>query len=234
MRIAPGTGQWKINDRTLDEYFPNKVHQQLINEPFVTLGAEEQFDVIARISGGGVTGQAGRAAPGHRQGADPGRPGEPPGAQAGRLPDQGRAGQGAQEGRPEEGPQGAAVLQALVSRRRRVANCVERHGAGYMGRLFGTDGVRGVAGSELTAGLAMSLAAAATDVLAGTGAFARARDAHRRPVAVVGRDPRASGEFLEAAVVAGLAASGVDVLRLGVIPTPAVAYLTAELAPTSA
>jgi phosphoglucosamine mutase len=98
-----------------------------------------------------------------------------------------------------------------------------------MGRLFGTDGVRGVAGSELTAGLAMSLAAAATDVLAGTGAFARAEDAHRRPVAVVGRDPRASGEFLEAAVVAGLAASGVDVLRLGVIPTPAVAYLTAEL-----
>jgi phosphoglucosamine mutase len=98
-----------------------------------------------------------------------------------------------------------------------------------MGRLFGTDGVRGVAGSELTAGLAMSLAAAATDVLAGTGAFARAQDARRSPVAVVGRDPRASGEFLEAAVVAGLAASGVDVLRLGVIPTPAVAYLTAEL-----
>jgi phosphoglucosamine mutase len=98
-----------------------------------------------------------------------------------------------------------------------------------MGRLFGTDGVRGVAGSELSAGLAMSLAAAATDVLAGTGAFARAQDAHRRPVAVVGRDPRASGEFLEAAVVAGLAASGVDVLRLGVIPTPAVAYLTAAL-----
>jgi phosphoglucosamine mutase len=98
-----------------------------------------------------------------------------------------------------------------------------------MGRLFGTDGVRGVAGSELTAGLAMSLAAAATDVLAGTGAFARAQDARRSPVAVVGRDPRASGEFLEAAVVAGLAASGVDVLRLGVIPTPAVAYLTAAL-----
>jgi phosphoglucosamine mutase len=98
-----------------------------------------------------------------------------------------------------------------------------------MGRLFGTDGVRGIAGSELTAGLAMDLASAAAGVLAGTGAFAGARDAHRRPVAVVGRDPRASGEFLEAAVVAGLAGSGVDVLRLGVIPTPAVAYLTAEL-----
>jgi small subunit ribosomal protein S9 len=59
VRIAPGSGQWKINDRTLEEYFPNKVHQQLISEPFVTLGAEEQFDVIARITGGGVTGQAG-------------------------------------------------------------------------------------------------------------------------------------------------------------------------------
>jgi phosphoglucosamine mutase len=66
----------------------------------------------------------------------------------------------------------------------------------------------------------MDLAAAAASVLGVAG---------RRPVAVVGRDPRASGEFLEAAVVAGLAASGVDVLRLGVVPTPAVAYLTPEL-----
>lgn len=98
-----------------------------------------------------------------------------------------------------------------------------------MGRLFGTDGVRGVAGRDLTAGLAMNVAAAAADVLDGMGAFAAARAAGRRPAAVVGRDPRASGEFLEAAVVAGLASSGVDVLRLGVVPTPAVAYLTADL-----
>jgi small subunit ribosomal protein S9 len=59
VRIVPGSGQWRINDRTLEEFFPNKVHQQLISEPFVNLGAENQFDVIARISGGGVTGQAG-------------------------------------------------------------------------------------------------------------------------------------------------------------------------------
>jgi small subunit ribosomal protein S9 len=59
VRILPGTGQWLINGRTLDVYFPNKVHQQLVNEPFVTLGAEDKFDVVARISGGGVTGQAG-------------------------------------------------------------------------------------------------------------------------------------------------------------------------------
>jgi small subunit ribosomal protein S9 len=59
VRILPGTGQWQINGRSLDVYFPNKVHQQLVNEPFVTLGAEDKFDVVARISGGGVTGQAG-------------------------------------------------------------------------------------------------------------------------------------------------------------------------------
>jgi small subunit ribosomal protein S9 len=59
VRIAPGTGQWSVNDRPLEKFFPNKVHQQLISEPLVTLGAEGQFDVIARVSGGGVTGQAG-------------------------------------------------------------------------------------------------------------------------------------------------------------------------------
>lgn len=59
VRISPGTGQWLINGRTMDVYFPNKVHQQLIGEPLVTLGADGQFDVIARITGGGVSGQAG-------------------------------------------------------------------------------------------------------------------------------------------------------------------------------
>jgi small subunit ribosomal protein S9 len=59
VRIVPGTGQWKINGRTLEAYFPNKVHQQIVSEPFVTLGAEDNFDVIARIGGGGVSGQAG-------------------------------------------------------------------------------------------------------------------------------------------------------------------------------
>ena len=97
--------------------------------------------------------------------------------------------------------------------------------AGQRSRLFGTDGVRGVAGHELTAQLAMDLSVAATEVL---GRGSSARDG--RPVAVVGRDPRASGEFLEAAVVAGLASAGVDMLRLGVIPTPGVAYLTGALA----
>jgi phosphoglucosamine mutase len=98
-----------------------------------------------------------------------------------------------------------------------------------MGQLFGTDGIRGAAGRELTAGLAMDVAAAAAGVLARFAAPASAADARQRqrPFAVVGRDPRVSGEFLEAAVVAGLAASGVDVVRLGVMPTPGVAHLTA-------
>ncbi|HWG01128.1 MAG TPA: phosphoglucosamine mutase [Trebonia sp.] len=96
-----------------------------------------------------------------------------------------------------------------------------------MGRLFGTDGVRGVAGHDLTAQLAMDLAIAAVPALAsGTVGTATAAT---HPVAVIGRDSRASGDFLEAAVVAGLATTGVDVLRLGVIPTPGVAYLTGAL-----
>jgi phosphoglucosamine mutase len=95
-----------------------------------------------------------------------------------------------------------------------------------MGRIFGTDGVRGVAGVELTAQLALGLAVAAVPVLVPS---ATASGRSRRPAAVIGRDSRASGDFLEAAVVAGLASSGVDVLRLGVIPTPGVAYLTGAL-----
>ena len=109
--------------------------------------------------------------------------------------------------------------------------------AGVCGRLFGTDGVRGVAGRDLTARLAMDLSVAAAAVLGtgpdGTGPDGTGPDGTGpgagRPVAVVGRDPRASGEFLEAAVVAGLASAGVDVLRLGVLPTPGVAYLAGAL-----
>jgi phosphoglucosamine mutase len=92
-----------------------------------------------------------------------------------------------------------------------------------MGRLFGTDGVRGLANRDLTAELALDLSVAAAHVLADTGEFAG-----HRPVAVVGRDTRASGEFLEAAVIAGLASAGVDVLKVGVAPTPAIAFLVAH------
>jgi phosphoglucosamine mutase len=86
-----------------------------------------------------------------------------------------------------------------------------------MGRLFGTDGVRGVANRDLTAELALALGSAAAR-LGGAGGSRR--------VAVVGRDPRASGEMLEAAVIAGLTSEGIDALRVGVLPTPAIAHLT--------
>ncbi|MDT0308551.1 30S ribosomal protein S9 [Streptomyces sp. DSM 44917] len=59
VRIVPGSGKWKINGRTLEGYFPNKVHQQSVNEPFKVLELDERYDVVARISGGGVSGQAG-------------------------------------------------------------------------------------------------------------------------------------------------------------------------------
>ncbi|TFD87705.1 MULTISPECIES: phosphoglucosamine mutase [Cryobacterium] len=98
-----------------------------------------------------------------------------------------------------------------------------------MTRLFGTDGVRGLANRDLTAGLALSLAQASAAVLT-KGRRAEARlEAGRRPVAVVARDPRISGEFLNAAVSAGLASSGVDVLDAGVIPTPAAAFLINDI-----
>ena len=90
-----------------------------------------------------------------------------------------------------------------------------------MGALFGTDGVRGLANVELTPELALAVAGAAARVLIG-------HDPSHRPLAVVGRDPRASGEMLEAAVVAGLASAGADVVRVGVLPTPAIAFLTAD------
>jgi phosphoglucosamine mutase len=90
-----------------------------------------------------------------------------------------------------------------------------------VGRIFGTDGIRGLANQFVTAELALDVSVAAAHVLGDVGAF----EGHR-PVAVVGRDPRASGEFLSAAVVAGLASAGVDVLDVGVMPTPAIAFLT--------
>jgi phosphoglucosamine mutase len=93
-----------------------------------------------------------------------------------------------------------------------------------MPRIFGTDGVRGLANGVITAELAVDLGVAAARVLVDHGGYTG-----QRPVAVVGRDSRISGQFLEHAVVAGLASAGVDVLRLRVLPTPGVAYLTDSL-----
>ena len=86
--------------------------------------------------------------------------------------------------------------------------------------LFGTDGIRGLANVDLTAELALDVAVAAAHILV--------ENSNERPRAIVGQDSRASGEFLEAAVVAGLTSAGVDVYRVGIVPTPAVAYLVAS------
>jgi small subunit ribosomal protein S9 len=59
VRLVPGTGVWTINGRTLEDYFPNKVHQQIVNEPFVTLDLVDRYDVLVRVQGGGISGQAG-------------------------------------------------------------------------------------------------------------------------------------------------------------------------------
>lgn len=90
-----------------------------------------------------------------------------------------------------------------------------------MTRLFGTDGVRGLANEALTASMALKLGAAAATVLT-----KNRRSESRRPTALIGRDPRVSGEMLAAAMAAGMASKGVDVLRVGVIPTPGLAFLT--------
>src|SRR3954454_12606170 len=89
-------------------------------------------------------------------------------------------------------------------------------------RLFGTDGIRGVANADLGPELALAVGVAAVHVLAGA-------DRTHPPVVVVGRDPRASGEMLEAATVAGLTSAGATVIRVGVLPTPGVAFLTGEV-----
>jgi phosphoglucosamine mutase len=93
-----------------------------------------------------------------------------------------------------------------------------------MARLFGTDGVRGLANELITAEFSLKLAQAAALVLG-----EEARKAGRRPKVVLARDPRISGKFLASSVSAGLASSGVDVYDAGVIPTPAAAFLTADI-----
>lgn len=98
-----------------------------------------------------------------------------------------------------------------------------------MGRLFGTDGVRGLANGDLTADLALGLSQAAALVLTSGRHAEELRAAGKRPTAIVARDPRVSGQFLTAAVSAGLASSGIDVLDAGVIPTPAAAFLVGDI-----
>ena len=118
VRLVPGTGQWTVNGRALDSYFPNKLHQQVVNEPFVTTDLVGRFDVIARIHGGGITGQAGalRLGVARALNAIDVEANRPSLKKAG-LPHARPARHRAQEGRSQEGPQGAAVQQALICSR---------------------------------------------------------------------------------------------------------------------
>ena len=150
--LKPGTGAYEINGRTLDVFFPRPALQRTIRTALETVGLEEKIDVVAKMHGGGVSAQAGALRHGISQGARRRRPEPALRAQAARLPDARRARQGAQEGRPEEGPQAAAVLEALGTAVTTLAR-----------QLFGTDGVRGVAGEFLTAELSLALARAATE-----------------------------------------------------------------------
>ena len=113
-----GTGQWTVNGRTLEEYFPNKVHQQTANEPFVLIDLSDRFDVVARIHGGGMTGQAGALRLGVARALNEidEEANRPSLKRAGFLTRDARVKERKKAG-PEEGPQGAAVLQALTAGR---------------------------------------------------------------------------------------------------------------------
>jgi len=116
VRLMPGTGKFHLDGRTLEAYFPNKVHQQLIKAPLVTVDRVDSFDIYAHLDGGGPSGQARCASPRDRPRPDPAAAGGPAGPEEGRLPHARPARHRAQEVRPEEGPQGAAVQQALIRR----------------------------------------------------------------------------------------------------------------------
>ena len=191
--LRPGEGTYTINGRHLDEYFPRVRLQRMARQPLEATGNQARMDVVARIHGGGVSAQATALRHGIARALVEADPGAARRAQAPRLSNARSAREGAQEGRTQEGPQAPAVLQALA----------ERLG------LFGTDGVRGVAGEFLSAELALRLGRAAAEIC----------PADAAQILIV-RDTRESGEMLEAALAAGIAAGGGDALLGGVLPTP--------------
>ena len=206
-----GDGVITVNKRALADYFPSKTHQMILTEPLRLTELTEAYDIDATIDGGGPTGQAGALRLGIARALDRARPRAARRAQEGRLPHARRAREGVEEVRPQEGPQGSAVLQALGAALLRRRSAIRRHGC----LKFGTDGVRGVANVDLTPELVLALGPR-------RGPGARRRPLRRR------RDTRRSGPLLEAALAAGLAAEGVDVDDARVwCRRPAVAWLAA-------
>ena len=210
--LKPGTGAYEINGRTLEQHFPRNTLQRNIRQPLETVGYESRMDVVALMHGGGVSAQAGALRHGISRALLEADPEPAVRAQAPRLPHARRAREGTQEGRPQEGPQEAAVLEEVVGPAHLAVPVATR-------KLFGTDGVRGVAGEFLSAELALSLARAATARVQG--------DAPARVLVI--RDTRESGEMLEAAVAAGIAAAGGEALLGGVLPTPGAPLLIEPL-----
>ena len=205
--LLPGNGKIEINERELEEFFPRPLHQTMA-QPAADHDRLRGQRRRPRPRPRRRHQRPGRRRPPRdRPGADRDRPRAARRAEAPRLPDPRRAGQGAPQGRAQEGAQAAAVQQALSG----SLVATER-------RLFGTDGVRGEAGTFLTAELATALGRAAASSLEA-----------ERPQVLIVRDTRESGPMLEAALAAGIAAAGGDALLGGVLPTPAAAILVRRL-----
>ena len=209
--LLPGSGKIEVNERALEEFFPRPLHQTMARQPLDDHRLRGQRRRPRPRPRRRHQRPGWRGSPRHLPRPDRDRSRAARRAEAPRLPDSRRAGEGAPQGRPQEGSQAPAVQQALGA----VPVAKGR-------KLFGTDGVRGEAGTFLTAELATTLGRAAAASLAA-----------ERPQVLIVRDTRESGPMLEAALAAGIAAAGGDALLGGVLPTPAAAILARRSGSTS-
>ena len=115
VRLVPAKGNFSVNGRTLDDYFPTRVHRMVAVSPFRLVGREKDFDVITTIRGGGISGQAGAIRLGIAEGPHRARPRAASPIEGRGLSHPRRPREGTSQVRPEEGPQGPAVLEALIS-----------------------------------------------------------------------------------------------------------------------
>ena len=198
VRIRTGEGAIRVNGHAFEEYFTSATHRMIVTEPLRLTEKTEAWDIDVTIDGGGVSGQAGAFRLGIARALcelDPELRGD---VEEGGLPDPGLTGEGIEEVRPEEGTQGAPVLQAV---------------GGWPKPSSAPTVSAGVANVELTPELVLALGRAiARHITAAT--------------FLVGRDTRRSGPMLQAALSAGLTSEGADVVDVGVLPTPALAHLS--------
>ena len=205
MILRPGDGTTWFNGRTLDDYFPRLTHRVKVLAPLKAARLEGTYDLRVRVHGGGPTGQAEAVPPRHRPRARRGRPGAPRRPEERGLPRARRPHRRAQEGRPAQGPQGAAVLQALAS--------PHLHGAALLRHRRSPR----VVGEDLTPQLVERLGRAAT-LWVGR---------RRASSSAATRAPRAASS--SASFASGVASAGGHAVLAGVLPTPAVALLALDL-----